>query len=259
MVSIFRKNSFLSKFLTVAFFLILFFYIVRSVDYNWEWKRALKLFSYYENGSIYAGVLLKGLVQTILISFFSLILSFILGFLSALLRISQYYSLRAISFVYVELLRNTPLIIQIFISYFIISNIFELDGYYAAIVALSLFEGAYISEIVRGSILSISKDQWDVSLALGMNKRQTLVNIILPQAVTIMLPSLGNIAVSIVKDSSLISIISVYELTFNAQKAVSENFLSFEVWFLVAFIYVFINIIIINLLKVFEKYMEVKG
>lgn len=229
-----------------------------SIDYDWEWKRALKLIFYFENGSIYSGVLFKGLLQTILISFFSLILAFIVGFLSALLRISQYYSLKAISFIYVESLRNTPLIIQIFISYFIISNIFQLDGYYAAIVAISLFEGAYISEIVRGSILSISKDQWDVSLALGMNRRQTIMHIILPQSFTIMLPSLGNIAVSTVKDSSLISIISVYELTFNAQKAVSENFLSFEVWFLVAFIYVFINIIIINLLKIFEKYMEVR-
>jgi polar amino acid transport system permease protein len=257
MIYLKKSRETLSKILfTILFFLLLFF-LFSSIDYDWQLKRVFSYFFRAEDGKIYAGVLINGLLLTLKISVVSFLLALVVGFVSATGRISSYYSLRILSYVYVEIVRNTPLIIQILLSYFVVSAVFKLDGFYAAVVTLGMFEGAYISEIIRGSILSIDVNQWKVASALGMNKYQILWHVILPQAYQVMLPSLGNIVISTVKDSSLLSIISVYELTFEAQQLVSETFLTFEVWFIVALIYFLINMIISYVIRVFEKHAEV--
>lgn len=248
---------FIYRFFSILLFILTIYLLISDIDYFWQWERVTKYIFSLEDGKLRMGILLKGVLITIKISIVAFVIATMLGVIFAVFRISNYRSLRIFGFVYVETIRNTPLLVQILFSYFIISHIFDLDGFYVAVVTLSLFEGAYIAEIVRGAIVSIERGQWDAGTALGMNRFKLLRYIIFPQALPSIIPPLGNILVTTVKDSSLLSVISIYELTFQAQKIVSETFLTFEIWFLVALIYFLINIIIIRLLRYFEKYLEV--
>jgi len=197
--------------------------------------------------------LIKGLFITLGVSAISLILSFIFGLISALFKISNSVMLRFISFFYVETLRNTPLLIQIFFNYFVISPIFGISPLITAILTLSLFEGAYASEIIRGGINSIPLGQFEAAKSLGLTGYQMYRYIILPQALKNVAPPLASQGISLIKDSSLVSTISVYELTLYGQAIVSETFLSFEVWFTVALIYLIINLTLSFGIKIFTK------
>jgi len=197
--------------------------------------------------------LIKGLFITLGVSAISLILSFIFGLISALFKISNSVMLRFISSFYVETLRNTPLLIQIFFNYFVISPIFGISPLITAILTLSLFEGAYASEIIRGGINSIPLGQFEAAKSLGLTGYQMYRYIILPQALKNVAPPLASQGISLIKDSSLVSTISVYELTLYGQAIVSETFLSFEVWFTIALIYLTINLILSFGIKIFSK------
>jgi len=251
-----RYQLLLNKALATTFFFIGIYSILSLIDYHWDIQRALKFIFFFQNDEIYAGTLLKGLVQTLNISVVSIILAIIVGFLAAFASLSPFNSIKMLYKIYILSIRNSPLITQILINYFVIGNIFNINGFWIAIFTLALFEGSYIAEIVKGSLLSIDKQQWLTGYSLGMNSYQILINIILPQAYPIILPALGNILISTVKDSSLLSIISIYELTFEAQKAVSETFMTFEIWFMVAFLYFLVNIIIGFIMSIFEKHLS---
>ena len=117
-----------------------------------------------------------------------------------------------------------------------------MERYASAVLALSLFEGAYISEIIRSGILGVPKGQWEAALSSGMNTWETYRFVILPQAVRNILPPLTGQAVSLIKDSALVSTIAIYDLTMQGQAIVSETFLVFEIWFTVAAIYLVFTI-----------------
>ncbi len=234
--------------------LITITYLLLSlINYKWEFGRLTKFLLFIEDNRIIFGSLIKGLFLTIEISLLSIFLAIIIGSLTAIGQLSHFYSIKLLCKFYITTIRNTPLMIQILINYFLIGHTFNIDGYWMAVITLALFEGSYISEIIRGSILSIDKQQWLTGYSLGMNRFQVLIKVILPQSYPIILPAMGNILVSTVKDSSLLSIISIYEMTFEAQKAVSETFMTFEVWFTVAFLYFSINIVIVMLTNIVEK------
>lgn len=248
-----KTKEIIIKFLAISTFFALLYSLLLIIDYKWEFDRLLRFIVDFREDGIHLGSFLKGLIITLKISIIAMLTATFIGTITALGSIINLYSINIICKIYITTIRNTPLMTQILINYFVIGHIFNINGTSIAIITLSLFEGAYISEIIRGSILSIDKQQWITGYALGLNRFQTIRKIILPQAFPIIIPSLGNILISTVKDSSLLSIISITEMTFEAQKAASETFMIFEVWFTVAFLYFSINIIITMLIKILEK------
>lgn len=208
-----------------------------NLTYEWQWNRIPGyILSVYE-GSVTAGPLLKGLWVTIQISILSMIFAFIIAVVTAIFRLTSSFTARFISYWYIETIRNTPLLIQIFFMYFVIAPIFNINAFFSAVIALSVFEGAYASEIFRAGILSIRKGQWEAAYSLGLSSIQSYRYVILPQAFRRILPPLTGQGVSLIKDSALVSTVSIFDLTMQGQKIVSETFLTFEIWFTVAFIY----------------------
>lgn len=231
----------ISPFGIFAVLFIVIFYGYHHLEYNWQWYRVGDFLFQYENGVFSKGILLDGFLVTIKISCVSLVFTLIIGFLSAFARLSPYPSLKAISWIYIELIRNTPLLIQIFVIYFVISPVLNLSAFASAVIALSLFEGAYASEMIRSGIKSVPKGQYEAAQSIGLTARQTYIKVIIPQMLRQTLPMLAGQSVSLIKDSALVSTISIYDLTMQGQRIVSETFLTFEIWFTVAFCYLVIT------------------
>ncbi|MDO8947362.1 MAG: amino acid ABC transporter permease [Desulfocapsaceae bacterium] len=202
------------------------------------------------------GPLLQGLKVTLQISAVSMILSFWVGLVTALLRLSSSTVARSVARVYLEVSRNTPLLIQLFFIYFVMGPILGIDRFFAAVLALSLFEGAYVSEIIRSGIISIQRGQWEAAFSIGLNRWSTYRLIILPQALRRILPPLTNQAISLIKDSSLISVIAIYDLTMQAQALISETFFTFELWFVVALMYLVITMLLSCCVTLLENKMK---
>ncbi|HNY65479.1 MAG TPA: amino acid ABC transporter permease [Deltaproteobacteria bacterium] len=215
---------------------------VASLGYYWQWYRVPRyLFELTEQGFI-AGPLPKGLLVTLRITASSLVLAFLFGLAAVLLRLSGSFTGRAVSRVYLELIRNTPLLIQLFFLYFAIAPVLGMSAFFTAVLALSLFEGAYVSEILRAGILGVPKGQWEAGLSLGLSPWESYRFVVLPQAFRSVLPPLASQAISLVKDSALVSTIAIYDLTMQGQAIVAETFLTFEVWFVVAAIYLAVTL-----------------
>ncbi|GAB7022877.1 amino acid ABC transporter permease [Salidesulfovibrio brasiliensis] len=223
------------------------------LGYNWQWYQIPKyLFTMGEEG-FRAGPLLDGLLVTFQITAASMGLAFAVGLATALFRMSSYVSLRTVARVYMELIRNSPLLIQLFFIYFVIAPVLDMSAFWAAVLALSLFEGAYASEIFRAGITSIDKGQFEAARGQGMGPYVMYTYIILPQAIRRILPPLTGQVVSLVKDSALVSTIAIMDLTMQGQNIVAETFLTFEVWFTVAAIYLAVTVTLSRLAAVMEK------
>ena len=213
-----------------------------KLGYNWQWYRVPQYLFSYEDGKWVAGPLIDGLIVTFEITGASLVLALGFGLISALCRLSESYMARMIARAYLELIRNTPLLVQLFFIYFVMAPIFDLGRFASAVLALSLFEGAYASEIFRAGIVSIHKGQWEAAQSLGLSTFDTYRRIILPQAIRRILPPLTSQAISLVKDSALVSTIAVYDLTMRGREIISETFLAFEIWFTIAAIYLVVTV-----------------
>jgi polar amino acid transport system permease protein len=208
-----------------------------SMGYNWQWSRVPQYLYTIEDGAFVPGPLLLGLAQTLIISAIASILATTIGIGTAVLRVSSSWSGRLLARVYLELIRNTPLIVQVSLFYFVLAPVFGLTRLWSGILALAFFEGAFASEVFRSGILSIPLGQWEASSVLGLSRRQAFRLVVLPQAVRIMLPPLVSIAVSLIKDSSIVSVIALFELTSAGRNAVADSFMSFEIWLTVAAMY----------------------
>ncbi|MBZ4644183.1 MAG: polar amino acid transport system permease protein [Deferribacteres bacterium] len=183
------------------------------------------------------GPLLSGLYITLKISVISIFFAIIIGIIAGICRISRNPVLKKLTVTYIELIRGTPLLVQIFIFYFFIGTVLNLDRFTAGVAALSIFAGAYIAEIVRAGIQSIPKGQMEAARSLGMNYYQAMRYIILPQALKRTLPPMAGQFISLIKDSSLVSVISITDLTKAGREVVTSTFSPFEVWFTVALLY----------------------
>ncbi len=223
-----------------------------SLGYNWQWNRVPRYLISVNDAGWQFGSLLQGLWLTLGITLVSLCLSMSIGLISALMRLSNSPMARGIAWVYLEMIRNTPLLIQIFIIYFVFAPILDIGRFSSAVLALSLFEGAYASEIIRAGILAIPVGQWEASASLGMSSPQSYRHIVLPQALRQMIPPLTSQGISLVKDSALVSTIAIYDLTMQGQQIIAETFLSFEIWFVVAAIYLAVTMT----LSILVKYLE---
>lgn len=206
-----------------------------------------------------AGPLIEGLIVTLEVSALAAILAFAIGALLAFMRISDLQFLKDIATIYIAIIRGTPLLVQIFIFYFIIATIFELERFLAGAVSLGLFFGAYIAEVLRGAIQSIDKGQYEAAKSLGMNYTQTMIYIIMPQALKRALPTLVGEMIALVKDSSLVSVISITDLTKVGREIVANTFSPFETWLIVAAVYFTITFTLTALGHKIESRMKKQG
>ncbi|WP_136478525.1 amino acid ABC transporter permease [Pseudomonas sp. DG56-2] len=189
-----------------------------------------------------AGPLAWGLWTTVWISVASGVMGLIIGLFAGLCRLSNNPTLRDLSTVYVELVRGTPLLVQIFIFYFFIGTVLNLSREFAGVAALALFTGAYVAEIVRAGVQSIAKGQGEAARSLGLSAGQSMRHVVLPQAFKRVLPPLAGQFISLVKDTSLVSVIAITELTKSGREAITTSFSTFEIWFCVAGLYLLINL-----------------
>ncbi|MGB9730846.1 MULTISPECIES: amino acid ABC transporter permease [Calditerrivibrio] len=199
------------------------------------------------------GPLTIGLWNTLYISFVSILIAIVIGIVTGLCRISSNIALKKLAVTYIELIRGTPLLVQIFIFYFFIGTVFKLDRITSGIAALAIFAGAYIAEIVRAGIQSIPKGQMEASRSLGMNYFQAMRYVILPQALKRTLPPMAGQFISLIKDSSLVSVISITDLTKAGREIVSSTFSPFEVWFVVAVMYLILTSGLSFLVQILER------
>jgi polar amino acid transport system permease protein len=190
-----------------------------TVNYNFNFNSIIE----------YKQKFIDGFLVTIYISFFALILSFVIGLFFAYAQKSKIILLRFFARFYIEIIRGTPLLVQILIFFYVFANNLGFDNrYIVGVVILALFAGAYVSEIIRAAIDSISKSQYEAAASFGMSNYQIYRYVIFPQAFRRMLPALTGQFASIIKDSSLLSIISISEFTMNAQEVNAYTYSTLE-------------------------------
>ena len=215
-----------------------------NITYNFNWAQV------YE----YKQKFINGFIMTVVISFFALILSFIIGLFFAYAQNSKLIILRFFSRFYIEIIRGTPLLVQILIFFYVFANNLGFENrYIVGTVILAIFSGAYVCEIIRAAIESIEKEQFETSFSLGMSNYQMYRYIIFPQAFKRMLPSLTGQFASIIKDSSLLSIIAISVFTMNAQEVDSITYSTLESYIPLAFGYLILTYPISYYTKSLEK------
>ncbi len=200
-------------------------------------------------------LLIKGAGVTLEITALAVGLGLIVGLFLGLGQLAKTNFLRWPCKVYVDVIRGTPLLVQIFIIYFALPNIIghRIDPFVAAVVACSLNSGAYVAEIFRAGIQSISLGQMRAGLSLGMTNAQTMRYIILPQAIKRIIPPLGNEFIAMLKDSSLVSVIGFEELTRSGQLIIAETYATMEIWTCVAILYLVMTLTITQLVGFVER------
>ena len=197
-------------------------------------------------------LLMEGLKMTVILTVISIACALVLGVIFGLMRVSRSIWLRAIGTTFVDIFRGTPLLVQAFFIYFGIPAAlgFEMSAFTAGIITLSLNAGAYMTEIVRGGILSVDKGQMEASRSLGVGYLPTMRKVILPQAVRTMIPSYINQFVITLKDTSILSVIGIAELTQTGRIIIARNFQSFQMWLIIGIVYF---IVIMALTKLSDR------
>ena len=205
-------------------------------------------------------LLLAGAGITLEITALSVAFGMLIGIIIALIRLSRLKPLRWLGNVYVDFIRGTPLLVQIFLVYFALPGLIghRVDAFFAAIAACSINSGAYVAEIFRGGIQSIDIGQMEAGRSLGMSWWQTMRYIILPQAFKRIIPPLGNEFIAMLKDSSLVSVIGFEELTRRGQLIIARTYASFEIWMAVAIIYLILTFTVDRLTGLLERKFETK-
>jgi len=211
-----RITNLLIVFLCVS---LLFTFAFGKLAYHWNWASALKYWYKFA----------QGWLVTVGVSSAALIASLVMGVLVALGRRAAFLPLRYFCAVYTEAIRGTPLLVQILIFFYVVADAFGMQNrYVVGVLILSVFSAAYISEIVRGGIESVGGSQIESAKAVGFTRAQTYRYVIFPQATRRILPALAGQFVSLIKDSSLLSIISINEFTLNAQEVNAYTFSALE-------------------------------
>ncbi|HWJ79998.1 MAG TPA: amino acid ABC transporter substrate-binding protein/permease [Niallia sp.] len=199
--------------------------------------------------------LLSGLKMTLILTVVSLIIATIVGIIFGLFRIAKNKVLRAIAVIYIDVFRGTPLIVQAFFIYFGIPAAldFRISAVAAGLITLSLNAGAYMAEIVRGGIQSVDKGQMEAARSLGLPYGKAMRKVVLPQAIQLMIPSFINQFVITLKDTSILSIIGINELTQSGKIIIARNLESFQMWLIVGIIYFIVIIILTKVSNVLER------
>ncbi|OZS44776.1 amino acid ABC transporter permease [Photobacterium sanguinicancri] len=215
-----------------------------AMNYRWQWYRIPQYLWFVEDGEWFPAELLEGLLVTLKISAVSLIFTLVIGLTTALLRLSDSVVGRGIARTYIELIRNTPLLVQIYLLYFVFGPVLGLERFTTAVLALSLFQGAYTAEIFRAGLTGLSRGQFEASQSLGLSNTDSYRFVILPQVIRRILPPLTNETVSLVKNSSIVSVMAIFDLTTEGRNIVADTAMPFEVWFTVAAVYLCITLVL---------------
>jgi polar amino acid transport system permease protein len=230
-----------------------------TLHYNWQWYRVPQYLYRFEDGVFHPGPLLRGLGVTLALTGWSLALAVAFGLTAALLQRSTSWIGHAVARVYVEIVRNTPMLVQLYLVYFVLAPIVALDRFAAAVLALALFEGAFAAEIFRAGIDAIPRGQWEAADALGLSRYAVYRQVILPQAIRLVLPPLTGLAVSLIKHSALVSVIAVADLTTEGRNLIADTFMTFELWFTVAALYLALTTSLSLLVGWLERRLPVRG
>ena len=222
----------------------LFSFAFSQLHYGWNWEAIWQ----------YRQKFVQGWLMTVAISAASLLLSLIIGLLAALARRSAILPVRYLAVLYVEIVRGTPLLVQILILFYVVANAFGMENrYLVGVLALSLFAGAYLAEMIRSGIESIRGSQLESARAIGLTRGQTYRYVIFPQLVRQLVPPLTGQFASIIKDSSLLSIIAVSEFTLNAQEVNAFTYSTLESYLPLAIGYLLLTLPISLLSRVLER------
>ena len=209
------------------------------------------------------GILIQGLWLTLKVSAISIVFGIIIGLFGGLFRISDNPALKWTAVTYIELIRGSPLLVQIFIWYFVLGTLIntlmakagvtQIPPLWFGVAALATFTGAYVAEMVRAGIQSIHRGQTEASRSLGMNYFQSMRHVILPQALRRIIPPLAGQFISLIKDSSLLGIIAIRELTKATREVVTTSLQPFELWFICALLYLILTFSLSMLLQYVER------
>ena len=261
--------------------------VVVGLHYKWDWAAIPQyLFRYDEEKHGWVpNLLMQGLFTTIRLSLWGTILATIFGTIMGLCRVSHSLFNRLIGWTYVELTRNLPPLVLIFIFYYFLSGpimtALGVDGYVmglserakgvltfflapparfspflAALITLAIFEGAYITEIVRAGVQSVEKGIWEASYALGLSRWQQMRTVILPLVAQRILPPLAGQFISTIKDSAIVSVISIQELTFQGMELMAATYLIFEVWITITVLYLIMTLFLSLTVERLEIYLR---
>ncbi len=268
----------------------IFFSKMSSVlGYHWQWKSIPRYFFFLDpvTGEIKANIFVLGFFTTIKLSFWATIIGFFLGIISGVMGAKGSFEQRFISQIYVETIRNIPSLVLVIIFYFFISSQFldllsldkllrgssqniqtilgvfftkpdQINAFVSAIIALGIYEGAYISEIVRGGINSITQGQWEASFSLGLSQKKTFILVILPQTFRKVAFPLAGQFISTIKDSAIVSVISIQELTFQGMEMMAVTFLTFEIWITITALYFILTFSLSRTVSFLEKKYALK-
>lgn len=246
---------------------VVYYRLTYAISYNWNWSVIPSYFIYYDPETGYRqNVLMVGLLNTLRIVVYSMALSVVLGLLLALMRLSRQGWMRWTARIIVEFMRNIPPLVFLFIFYFFVSDMLFpvigvrslaemlaksdstlvyillgepsfIENVFAGVICLSLFEAAYVSEIFRAGIESVGRDQREGARAIGLTPLQEMRYVVLPQAIRKVVPPLVGQLITLVKDTSIMSVISIQEFTFSGSEVVVSTNRIFEVWISVAIVY----------------------
>ena len=260
------QNLFRSKPVAILLYFIVIYVIARmsvagaeAMGYNWQWYRVPDyLFQFTEDGFQW-GEIFFGLVKSIDLSVKAFVLATVIGLFIALLRLSGLVVGSGVALVYLEFVRNMPLLVLLYLIYYVIGPIFKFDRYSAAIICLAVYHSATISEIFRAGINSVPRGQWEAAKSIGMSVAQSYRFIILPQSIKVMLPPLTNEAVQLIKSSAIVSVIAIAELTTIGRNIISDTYMSFEIWFTVAMVYLVVTLILSTCVSGLEKRFAVRS
>jgi polar amino acid transport system permease protein len=260
--------------------------LTMKLNYKWNWSIIPQYLFFFDEteGRWKANVLVQGLLTTIRLTVWSTLLAMVFGFIAGILRTTPRLFNRLVGRSYVELIRNVPPLVLIFIFYFFVSDqIMPLLGvddfirssspgtqkvisfffsspdlftaFLSGMFTIAIFQGAYITEIVRAGIQSISRGQWEASYALGLSWRQQMTDIIMPQALKRVLPPLANEFINTLKYSAIVSVISIQELTFQAMQVMAATYVTIEIWLTVTVIYLVMCMMLSFGVQVLERRM----
>lgn len=270
----------------VAYYI--FYRLKVGLNYKWKWSALIPQYFYRydpETQKWVSNLILIGLYNTIRLSIWGTLIATLLGTVMGLFRLSESLFKRLVARTYVELIRNIPPIVLIFIFYFFVSDqilpVLGVDdfirtrsettqaffafilaepryfsAFISAVITIALFEGAYITEIVRAGIQSIERGQWEASYALGLSWWQQMRYVILPQATKRILPPLAGQFISTIKDSAIVSVISIQELTFQAMELMASTYRTFECWIIITVLYLVLTLSLSLAVERLEIYMR---
>ncbi|MCK5349457.1 MAG: amino acid ABC transporter permease, partial [Desulfobacula sp.] len=247
------------------------------------------LFFYFDevSGKLKANILVKGFIITVKLSFWATFLGLLLGTVSGVMGAKGSFEQRFVSRTYVETIRNIPSLVLVIIFYYFVSSQFldalyldqwlrsssqtvqqivgflfsepgQINAFISAVIALGIYEGAYVSEIVRGGIISIPDGQWEAAWSIGLSRQKTFLLVILPQTFRRVAFPLAGQFISTIKDSAIVSVISIQELTFQGMELMAATFLTFEIWITITFLYFILTFSLSRSVAFLEKKYALK-